>query len=229
MELFKDRSYEELEQFVIPAIRKGFLNVVAHIKPPKYPHEIDETLAAKGKELFYSKEIGCYGCHGVYDGKGNVQWPGKHVDVGTDRGRIEVVSQGFIDVFSGTPPSKGGKLVKSEGYAATPLTGVWANYPYLHNGSVPTLHHLLSPESERPKIFNVIAATRFDPEQVGQKLYLDDEGEGLSQAKLLRKFGSSHDWFNANRPGCGNTGHDFSHQIKTDQNRIALIEYLKTL
>ena len=33
----------------------------------------------------------------------------------------------------------------SEGYAATPLTGVWANYPYLHNGSVPTLHHLLGP------------------------------------------------------------------------------------
>ena len=41
---------------------------------------------------------------------------------------------------------------RSHAYAATPLTGVWANYPYLHNGSVPTLYHLLGPVSERPKI-----------------------------------------------------------------------------
>ena len=29
------------------------------------------------------------------------------------------------------------------------------SHPYLHNGSVPTLHHLLGPVSERPKIFQV--------------------------------------------------------------------------
>jgi hypothetical protein len=31
------------------------------------------------------------------------------------------------------------------GYIATPLDGIWAKAPYLHNGSVPTLYHLLVP------------------------------------------------------------------------------------
>jgi hypothetical protein len=39
-----------------------------------------------------------------------------------------------------------------DGYNALPLGGVWAQAPYLHNGSVPTLFHLLVP-SERPKVF----------------------------------------------------------------------------
>ena len=229
MELFKDRSYEELDQVVIPAIKRGFMEVVSFIKPPKYPYYIDETLASKGKELFYSTEVGCFRCHGVYDGEGNVQWTGKHIDVGTDRGRIDVVSKGFIEALSGTPISKDGRLVKSEGYAATPLTGVWINYGYLHNGSVPTLYHLLGPESERPKIFNVMAARNFDPVRVGQKLYLDDKTAKLSESELLRKHGDDRDWFNANRSGAGNLGHDVWSVIKTDENRTALIEYLKTL
>ena len=229
MELFKDRSYEELDQVVIPAIKRGFMEVVRFIKPPKYPYEIDKSLASKGKELFYSTEVGCYRCHGIYDGNGNVQWTGKHVDVGTDRGRIEVVSEGFIEALKGTPISKDGKLVKSEGYAATPLTGVWINYGYLHNGSVPTLYHLLGPESERPNIFNVMAARKFDPKRVGQKLYLNNKEGDLSEAELLRKYGSNRDWFNSNRPGYGNMGHDVWSLIKTDANRMALIEYLKTL
>ena len=52
---------------------------------------------------------------------------------------------------------------------ATPLTGVWANYPYLHNGSVPTLYHLLGPVSERPKIFYVMAARHLDRERSGSR------------------------------------------------------------
>src|SRR5439155_24742141 len=102
--------------------------------------------------------MGCSRCHGTYDGQGNVAWPGVHADVGTDRSRIDVVSDAFIDAFNHSPLAAEGALVKSRGYAATPLTGVWANFPYLHNGSVPTLHHLLGPVSERPTIFQVTAA-----------------------------------------------------------------------
>ena len=36
-------------------------------------------------------------------------------------------------------------------------------------------------------------------------------------------------WFNTERPGCSNVGHDFWSRIRTDENRRALIEYLKTL
>ena len=37
-------------------------------------------------------------------------------------------------------------------YKARPLDGIWATPPFLHNGSVPTLYHLLVP-NERPAIF----------------------------------------------------------------------------
>jgi hypothetical protein len=152
-----------------------------------------------------------------------------HVEVGTDRARTDVVSAGFIDAFGRSPLAADGRLEKSAGYAATPLTGVWANYPYLHNGSVPTLYHLLGPVSERPRLFSVMAARCFDPQWVGQRLYPERRVETWSESELLRHFGDDRDRFNASREGCGNGGHDFWLRIWTDENRMALIEYLKTL
>ena len=106
---------------------------------------------------------------------------------------------------------------------------MWANYPYLHNGSVPTLYHLLGPVSERPSIFHVMAAGRFDRVRVGQSLYVDPADARLEEAELLRRFGNDRDWFYVARPGAGNGGHDVWPRIRTDDNRRALIEYLKTL
>jgi hypothetical protein len=229
MELEKDRPFDALIQIVVPRIREEFESVIRHLRPPRYPYEIDPALAARGRELFYSPEIGCSQCHGVYDGKGNVTWPGVHTRVGTDPSRIAVVSPGFIDAFNNSPLAAEGALVKSEGYAATPLTGVWANFPYLHNGSVPTLHHLLGPAAERPKIFQVTAARRFDRTRVGQQLYADARDERFGEPELLRRFGHDRNWFNSARPGSANVGHDVWPRIRTDANRRALIEYLKTL
>jgi hypothetical protein len=229
MELEKDRPFTALVASVIPTIKDEFESVLRHLRPPPYPYEIDSTLAARGKELFYSKEVGCSRCHGQYDGRGNVDWPGVHKDVGTDRARIDVVSEQFIAAFNESPLAAEGALVKSRGYAATPLTGVWANYPYLHNGSVPTLYHLLGPVSERPSIFHVMAAGRFDRVRVGQLLSVDRGHGQLDPAELVRRFGNDRDWFNSARPGSGNGGHDVWPRIGTNENRRALIEYLKTL
>ncbi len=159
MELEKDRSFDALVETVVPAIKKEFDAVIRYLRPPRYPYAIDRDLAARGRALFESREAGCSACHGMYDGQGNVRWPGTHVDVGTDAARVALVSDGFIDAFNHSPLAADGALKRSDGYAATPLTGVWANFPYLHNGSVPTLHHLLGPVSERPKIFHVMAKT----------------------------------------------------------------------
>ncbi|MBC8001913.1 MAG: hypothetical protein H7X97_04920 [Opitutaceae bacterium] len=229
MELEKDRPFDALVQTVLPKIKEEFDSVISHLRPPLYPHPIDRALADRGKALFYSKELRCSQCHGDYDGQGNVRWPGVHTDVGTDQSRLDIVSEKFIDAFKNSPLAAEGALKKSEGYAATPLTGVWANYPYLHNGSVPTLHHLLGPVSERPRIFNVMAARRLDREKGGQYLYGDPVEAKLSESELLRRFGNDRDWFNTARDGCGNAGHDFWPRIRTDANRRALIEYLKTL
>jgi processive rubber oxygenase RoxA-like protein len=229
MELEKDRSFDALVTTVIPRIKEEFDSVVRHLRPPPYPYEIDRALAEKGRELFYSKSMGCSRCHGIYDGKGNVEWAGVHTDVGTDPRRRDIVSPGFIEAFRNSPIAAEGTLSKSRGYAATPLTGVWANYPYLHNGSVPTLYHLLGPESDRPKIFHVLAARRFDRVRVGQVLHSKPWHDRLSETELLRRFRDDRDWFSTERPGSGNGGHDMWPRIRTDENRRALIEYLKTL
>jgi hypothetical protein len=229
MELEKDRSFDALVEHVIPAIKQEFDSVIRHLRPPPYPYAIDRALAERGRQLFYSSEIGCSGCHGRYDGQGNVEWPGIHVDVGTDRARLDVVSAAFIDAFDNSPLAAEGALGRSRGYAATPLTGVWANYPYLHNGSVPTLHHLLGPVSERPKIFSVMAARHFDRERAGQHLHDTPVQARLREAELVSRFGFDRNWFSVAREGCGNGGHDVWPRIKTDANRRALIEYLKTL
>ena len=229
MELEKDRPFDALVQTVIPTIKQEFDSVISHLRPPPYPYTIDRALAERGRQLFYSKELRCSRCHGEYDGRGNVRWPGVHTDVGTDQARRRVVSEGFIDAFNASPLAAEGSLEQSEGYAATPLTGVWANYPYLHNGSVPTLYHLLGPVSERPKIFSVMAARHFDRERVGQALYPEPGYAATGDLQLLRRFGNDRNWFNTAREGCGNGGHDMWPRIRTDDNRRALIEYLKTL
>jgi mono/diheme cytochrome c family protein len=229
MELEKDRPFDALVTSVLPVIKQEFDSVIRHLRPPPYPYEIDQALAARGKALFYSKETRCSRCHGEYDARGNVRWPGVHADVDTDRARRDLVSDRFIDAFNNSPLAAEGTLEASDGYAATPLTGVWANFPYLHNGSVPTLYHLLGPVSERPKIFHVMAARRFDRVRAGQLLNTSGEYDRLSETELIRRFGNDRDWFNTSRKGSGNGGHDVWSRIGTDENRRALIEYLKTL
>lgn len=229
MELEKDRPFDALAQVVIPAIESQFDDVVKHLRPPRYPYRIDAALADEGRRLFESAELGCSQCHGTYDGRGGVAWPGVHVEVGTDAARHALVTADFVDAFDRSPLTAGGSLRRSAGYAATPLTGVWANFPYLHNGSVPTLHHLLGPVEERPTMFEVMAARRLDREHVGQPLVADPRWMGLDQLELRRRFGADRNWFNTAREGASNVGHDVWPSIRTEARRRALLEYLKTL
>ena len=74
-----------------------------------------------------------------------------------------------------------------------------------------------------------MAARHFDRERVGQVLYPEPADGAMGDLQLLKKFGNDRDWFNTAREGCGNGGHDMWPRIGTDENRRALIEYLKTL
>jgi hypothetical protein len=102
-------------------------------------------------------------------------------------------------------------------YKARPLDGIWATGPYLHNGSVPNLRSLLSPASKRP--------TRF---YVGNREF-DSAAVGFSTQPAPGAFE-----FDTSLPGNRNIGHDVyrakgePHEF-TEQERLALIEYLKTL
>ncbi|MDA7949257.1 MAG: di-heme-cytochrome C peroxidase [Hyphomicrobiaceae bacterium] len=73
--------------------------VIWKIGPPKWPWQIDETLAAKGEEIFNraSDDGGCIKCHGIEEGA--VRWPLKGTwatpikDVGTDNRECMILSR----------------------------------------------------------------------------------------------------------------------------------------
>jgi hypothetical protein len=103
-------------------------------------------------------------------------------------------------------------------YKARPLNGIWATAPYLHNGSVPTLYELLLPPNQRKTVFWV-GGTEFDPNDVGFK---SGPGDGPFEFRV-------RDANDKVIPGNDNAGHDYGTASMTEQERRALVEYLKTL
>jgi len=95
-------------------------------------------------------------------------------------------------------------------YKARPLNGIWATAPYLHNGSVPTLHDLLLPPASRPAKF-ALGRREFDPKKVGY----------VSEGDVPFVVDTSV-------TGNGNGGHEYGTKL-SDAERWALVEYLKTL
>jgi hypothetical protein len=112
------------------------------------------------------------------------------------------------------------KGVPTLGYKARPLDGIWATAPYLHNGSVASLYELLLPPNERARKFWV-GNRSFDPIQVG---YVDAEPQD-GRAFLLQ----TRDEDGEPIPGNSSEGHDYGVSNLTDEERFAIIEYLKSL
>ena len=106
------------------------------------------------------------------------------------------------------------------GYTSRPLSGIWATAPFLHNGSVPTIYDLLKPPPKRPKSF-FVGTRRYDPRNFGFLTAQNDEN--TFEFKTRDDNGNVID-------GNSNEGHDYSNnEIDNDDDRYAIIEYLKTL
>lgn len=129
---------------------------------------------------------------------------------------LKGVSSGKLHGLKKTP--KQGQHTRSEtdptaeirAYKARPLNGTWASAPYLHNGSVPTLYHLLLPASQRPATFTV-GRFEYDPRKVG---YVHD--------------GTVPFVYDTSKTGNSNRGHEYGTSL-SEEDRWALVEYLKTL
>ncbi len=100
-------------------------------------------------------------------------------------------------------------------YESRVLHGIWATAPYLHNGSVPNLWELLLPPARRSTSFKV-GSRKFDPKNVG---YVTDETPFRTGTFTVDP---------QNPDGNGNGGHDYGKDL-TDDDRWAIVEYLKTL
>lgn len=117
-------------------------------------------------------------------------------------------------------------------YKARSLNGIWATAPYLHNGSVPTLYHLLLPargENDpaeggefRPDSF-MVGSREFDPIKVG---YISSGYQGFEyKTDRLGNFNNGHEYAAGRTP---QPNGDILPPLGQKQ-RWDLLEYLKTL
>lgn len=212
------------------------LEVLTHkLQAPKWPGDvlgdIDQAKAQQGEGIYNQK---CAGCH---QNKMFAQ-----TQIGTDPNRANSFGQrvGDIPFPQAVAPILNGikkKAFADDGitaadqermdadpvvwrataqYLARPLNGIWATAPYLHNGSVPTLYHLLHPD-QRPGRFTV-GNREFDPVRIG---YREDAAAAGANVWV----------YDTSQPGNSNIGHSgdaFGTALPEDQ-KSALLEYLKKL
>ena len=192
------------------------------LESPKYGGEVNSALAARGQQIYTNT---CQGCHGT-PGRGG-EYPNKVVPievVNTDRGRLEGLSPEFKTYFSDSwmgYHGDGDVKIHASGYVAPPLDGIWASAPYFHNGSVPTLYHVLFPE-ERPAVWRVKDYDSYDNKRVG---LLVEERATMPATTTLHERRA---YYNSAVDTMGNGGHRFADGLSTEQ-KLSLLEYLKTL
>lgn len=179
---------------------------------PVYPLPIDTERAARGRTLFTQN---CAMCHD--SDKTGKRMP--VVQIGTDRGRLdswnkEVAIAANKVVREMGLERKGLVEAPLDGYIAAFLDGIWLRGPYLHNGSVPTLHDLLQPIELRPVVF-YRGYDLLDREKVGF----------ISQGPEAERVGSR---FDVRLRGNSNQGHEYGVGLSADAKQD-LLEYLKTL
>ena len=182
------------------------------LPPPEYPFAVNSQLAAAGKAVYDQR---CASCH-----SSGGEWFGKVVDiteVGTDRERLDTWTQEAANEANKIVKSLGitrPDMVKTNGYVAQPLDGLWLRAPYLHNGSVPSLRDLLEPVEKRTKVFHR-GYDVYDPVNVGF----------VTQGAAAELEGFR---FDTRLRGNGNQGHTYGTNLSKRQ-KEALLEHLKTL
>ncbi|MDZ4687182.1 MAG: cytochrome c [Planctomycetaceae bacterium] len=189
---------------------------------PKYDGPVDAPLAERGRMTF---EANCSRCHGTYGPNGTyeqqtVAWN----EVQTDPLRLESLTiehrrwmqTGWMSHYGQDPV-----VLDPGGYVAPPLDGVWASGPYLHNGSVPTLWHVLHP-ADRPKVWKR-TEDGYDHRRVGLEVEELDAVPDTARHPAHRRR-----YFDTAIPGKNAGGHDFPNALSEDEKQ-AVLEYLKTL
>jgi mono/diheme cytochrome c family protein len=183
-----------------------------NLPPPPFPDPVDSALADAGRALFAEH---CAACHTRGGARTGTAIPIE--EIGTDPEHIytwtarDAVRMNWLTNAIGMDNAA---MQAAQGYVARPLPGAWLLAPYLHNGSVPTLHDLLLPPAQRPAVFwrgyDVLDANRIGFVATGAEA----EAEGFRFDTSLR--------------GNDNGRHLYGTQLD-EAARRALLEFLKTL
>jgi mono/diheme cytochrome c family protein len=194
----------------------------ASMPAPVYPFAVDLAKAARGQRIY---EQTCAVCHtrerfvGL-DTLGTDPNRARSLTAKAREGLIAALAAACSDETLTDCQAPDEQILvdrlAAPGYVSLPHDGLWARAPYLHNGSIPTLYHLLVP-GERPSTFKR-GGSGYDQEKVG----FDWTREGVD--------------FTTSRSGFASSGHsdkdiffggrDFAIEV---QAREDLLEYLKTL
>ena len=195
---------------------------IESLEAPKYPFEIDRELATKGQLVFNQN---CARCHGTYGPEGKYTQVTIPLDeIGTDTLRMKSLTPEHRAWMKRGWLSRYGEdhvEVDPVGYVPPPLDGIWASAPYLHNGSVPTLWHLMHSES-RPVVWKR-TEDGYDQNRVGLEIEpFDNVPKSVTTPAQRRRF------FDTKLPGKSAAGHLFPDSL-TEPEKQAVLEYLKTL
>lgn len=201
---------------------RDILAWIESVEAPVYPWPIDAQLAAEGRKVF---EQSCARCHGTDGPDGRyeqqtIPWD----EVRTDRVRLDALTpehrqwmmDGWMSRYGEDPV-----VVNPVGYVAPPLDGIWASAPYFHNGSVPTLWHVLHPD-QRPAVWRR-TEDGYDTHRVGLEVE-----ELTTIPKDVRHPAHRRRYFDTSLTGKSAAGHDFPNAL-TPAEKLAVLEYLKSL
>ncbi|MBI2965069.1 MAG: c-type cytochrome [Chloroflexi bacterium] len=182
------------------------------VDPPPFPSgRIDQSRAEPGRAVYKAHCASCHSLDGAYVGQVT-----DISEIGTDRERLDSFTGELVVYLNQTGAGKPwaySHFKKTNGYANSPLDGIWLRGPYLHNGSVPTIEDLLKPPAQRPtKFYTGYDVLDFD--RVG----FVSSGPGAEQNGVL---------FDTTVRGNGNGGHVYGTDL-TDAEKRDLIEFLKT-
>ncbi len=231
---FSPRNHRVLMQFILTGGNdreqilewedefRDILAWIESLKPPKYPFEVNRELADRGEIVF---EKNCSRCHGTYGEDGSYSPLITPIEeVGTDPLRLRALSPAARQAMKKswmTRFGRDGVDTDPGGYVAPPLDGVWASGPYFHNGSVPTLWHVLHPQ-ERPAVWRRID-DEFDRTRVGLRIESFSEFPATVTDRAEKRT-----VFDTSLPGKSAAGHLFPDLLTAEEKR-AVLEYLKTL
>ena len=204
---------------------RDVLTYITSLRPPKYTGPIDHTLAGRGKSLFVRN---CSQCHGTYGD--DWTYPNVRVpldELGTDPVRLTALTEEGRKKYADSWFAHAGEadaqqtITDPDGYVAPPLDGIWASAPYLHNGSVPTLWHLMHPD-HRPAVWRPVSS-QMDEEKVGLTIEQLSEMPDRSDDLVF-----SRSYFDTRQFGKSGDGHRFPDAL-SEPEKQAVLEYLKTL
>ena len=218
--LVKQNGPEKFRQW-----EEDFRDVFAYLsslKPPKYPYAIDQPLSDRGRIAFNRV---CAECHGSYGA--DSKYPEKVIPidtVGTDRVRLDALSPAGRNLYGKSwfaDYGQSNNVQDPGGYVAPPLDGIWASAPYFHNGSVPTLWHVLHPD-ERPTVWKR-KGDGYDTSRGGPEIETFDK-----LPPEINDGSQKRGYFNTRAFGKSASGHEFPSELTGDEKQ-AVLEYLKTL